>query len=119
VKRVVALVVVLVVSACGDRPATTAPVATSSVAPTTTQAPTATAPRATVEPATTQASITTVPTATTTATGSKYLGSYTLVDEEFGTMVTVAVDGSIRTIDSNALPDHETGDFPNNGNPNT
>ena len=118
-KRAVALVVVLVVSACGDRPATIAPAATSSVAPTTTQAPTATAPRATVEPATTQASITTVPTATTTATGSKYLGSYTLVDEEFGTMVTVAVDGSIRTIDSNALPDHETGDFPNSGNPNT
>jgi hypothetical protein len=51
------------------------------------------------------------------ATGSEYLGSYTQVDEEFGTMVTVTVDGSIRTINSNALPDHETGDFPNSGNP--
>ena len=68
---------------------------------------------------TTQAPTTTAPTETTMATGSEYLGSYTLVDEEFGTMVTVAVGGSIRTIDSNALPDHETGAFPNEGNPNT
>ena len=82
--------------------------------------PTTTAvPTATVVPATTQAPTTTTPTATTTVTGSEYFGPYTLVDEEFGTMVTVTVDGSIRTINSNALPDHETGDFPNNGNPNT
>lgn len=52
------------------------------------------------------------------AGGSKYLGSYTLVDQQFGTTVTVTVDGPIRTIISNALPDHETGDFPNRGNPN-
>ena len=66
----------------------------------------------------TQAPATTT-TTTAPATGSEYLGSYTLVDEEFGTMVTVIVDGSIRTIVSNALPDHATGDFPNSGNPNT
>jgi hypothetical protein len=53
------------------------------------------------------------------STGSSYLGSYTLDDEEFGTQVMVTVDGSIRTIDTNALPDHETGEFPNDGNPNT
>jgi hypothetical protein len=53
------------------------------------------------------------------ASGSDYLGSYTLDDSEFGTQVTVAVDGTTRTIETNALPDHETGDFPNDGNPNS
>lgn len=47
------------------------------------------------------------------------LGSYTLSDDEFGTMVTVTVDGSTRTIETNGLPDRETGEFPNGGNPNT
>ena len=65
-----------------------------------------------------------VSTATDTSTSSDvvdsdYLDSYTLVDEEFGTMVTVVVDGSTRTIETNSLPDHETGEFPNSGNPNT
>lgn len=50
---------------------------------------------------------------------SNYLGSYTLEDVEFGTQVTVTVDGESRLIDANALPDHETGEFPNSGNPNT
>jgi hypothetical protein len=56
----------------------------------------------------------------TSAGGSEsdYLGSYTLVDDEFGTMVTVSVEGDVRTIETNALPDHETGEFPNQGNPN-
>ena len=48
-----------------------------------------------------------------------YTGSYTLDDAEFGTQVTVTVDGSTRTIVANALPDHETGEFPTEGNPNT
>lgn len=47
-----------------------------------------------------------------------YLGDYTLVDDVFGTEVTVTVADGIRTIDANALPNHETGDFPNSGNPN-
>lgn len=47
------------------------------------------------------------------------LGSYSFADEEFGTMVTVTVEGGTRTIVTNALPDHETGEFPNAGNPNT
>jgi hypothetical protein len=50
---------------------------------------------------------------------SDYLGSYTLIDESFGTIVTVRVSNSIRSIQSNSLPNHETGDFPNDGNPNT
>ncbi len=50
---------------------------------------------------------------------SDYLDSYTLLDDEFGTMVTVTVDGNTRTIQSNAIPDHATGEFPNQGNPNT
>lgn len=55
----------------------------------------------------------------TASAASDRLGDYTLVDEVFGTMVTVTVDGDTRTIETNALPDHETGDFPNEGNPNT
>ena len=96
-RRAVGLVVLLVVSACGGSAGTTAPVTTASTA---NQAPAATA-------------------VMTAANGSEYLDSYALIDEEFGTMMTVTVDGSIRTINSNALPDHETGDFPNSGNPNT
>ncbi len=46
------------------------------------------------------------------------LGSYTLSDDEFGTMVEVVVEGGTRTITSNGRPDHETGTFPNDGNPN-
>ena len=59
-------------------------------------------------------------TATTEAgTTSPYLGSYTLTDAEFGTEVTTTVEGGVRTIVTNALPDTETGEFPNDGNPNT
>lgn len=50
---------------------------------------------------------------------SGYLGDYTLTDEEFGTEVTVTVADGVRTIVANSLPNHETGDFPNSGNPNT
>ncbi len=48
-----------------------------------------------------------------------YLGDYSLIDEEFGTMVSVSVEDGVRTIETNALPNHDTGDFPNDGNPNT
>jgi len=50
---------------------------------------------------------------------SNYLDSYTLIDEAFRTRVTVTVGSSTRTIESNSLPNHETGEFPNDGNPNT
>ena len=71
---------------------------------------------------TTADSVPTIASASTdsdTEQASGLLGSYTLMDEEFGTMTTVTVDGETRTIVSNALPDHETGEFPNDGNPNT
>lgn len=54
----------------------------------------------------------------TSVVDSAYLESYSLMDEEFGTMVTVTVGDGVRTIVTNALPDHETGEFPNAGNPN-
>ena len=61
------------------------------------------------------------PTAGTAPSGiaSAYLGDYTLTDTEFGTEVTVTVANGQRTISANALPNHETGEFPNAGNPNT
>ena len=48
-----------------------------------------------------------------------YLSDYTLYDEEFGTSVEVTVSNEIRTIVSNAIPNHSTGRFPNSGNPHT
>ncbi len=61
--------------------------------------------------------------ATSSSTGSAvttsaFFADYTLDDEEFGTQVTVTIDGSTRTIESNSLPNHETGEFPNANNPN-
>ena len=52
---------------------------------------------------------------------SEYLGSYAIDDTGFGTQVSVIVDSQSqsRTIESNAIPNHETGEFPNSGNPNT
>lgn len=50
---------------------------------------------------------------------SKYKGNYTLEDEKYGTLTTVVVNDDSRTITTNALPNHETGEFPNSGNPNT
>lgn len=72
----------------------------------------------------TEASIVTTTAVETSApepvsTASKYLGDYTLDDTEFGTQVQVTVANGVRTIRSNALPNHATGQFPNAGNPNT
>lgn len=52
---------------------------------------------------------------------SDYLESYVIDDTGYGTKVTVTVDEAIgtRNIQRNALPNHETGEFPNEGNPNT
>lgn len=57
--------------------------------------------------------------ATVSATDSYYLDSYTIDDSEYGTSVSVVVDGGTRSIETNSLPDHDTGEFPNSGNPNT
>lgn len=48
-----------------------------------------------------------------------YFESYTLDDEQYGTKTVVTVNGSMRKIETNALPNHKTGTFPNEGNPNT
>ena len=140
--RFVRLTAVIAVSgmlvACGDDTAedTAAISSTTSVAtaPVTT-GPTATTPVTTSPPSTTTASVDTttpttapmvdpsttqVPTDTTGAlTSSRYLGDYTLTDSQFGTEVTVTVANGLRTIVANALPNHETGTFPNRDNPNT
>ncbi len=58
------------------------------------------------------------PTAATTDGGGAFLGDYVLADDDFGTMTEVAITDGVRTISTNALPDHETGEFPNSGNPN-
>ena len=52
------------------------------------------------------------------AVASRFLADYQLNDETFGTSVSVTIASGQRTIVSNALPDHETGEFPNAGNPN-
>ena len=65
---------------------------------------------------------TTQTTATHTHTdlqAGSYLGNYSISDAVFGTQTTVTVSGNTRTIVTNALPNHETGLFPNSGNPNT
>ena len=106
------LAATLAFAACGsDEPAaedTTAPaeVAPAEVAP------------ADTEVADTEVVDTEVP-ATMGDPDTDYTGSYALADEEFGTMTTVTVADGVRTIVSNALPDHEVGEFPNPGNPNT
>ncbi len=48
-----------------------------------------------------------------------YLGNYSISDAVFGTQTTVTVSDGTRTIITNALPNHETGLFPNSGNPNS
>jgi len=77
---------------------------------------------------TTSSTSTTVADSTTSTTttldngnyySSKYLSNYTLYDEEFGTNVEVTISNEVRTIVSNAIPNHRTGSFPNSGNPNT
>ena len=47
-----------------------------------------------------------------------FLSNYVLEDESFGTITTVTLMGSMRQIETNALPNHETGEFPNPNNPN-
>ena len=50
--------------------------------------------------------------------GITYSGNYEISDPNFGTQTTVLVSNGIRQIVTNALPDHATGHFPNQGNPN-
>jgi hypothetical protein len=50
---------------------------------------------------------------------STYVDSYELKDNAYGTLVSVIVDDASRTIVTNSLPNHTTGVFPNDGNPNS
>ena len=52
-------------------------------------------------------------------THQDYFGSYTLSDTTYGTETIVTVNETERTMVTNALPNHETGEFPRKGNPNT
>lgn len=45
--------------------------------------------------------------------------AYSLVNAEYGTQTTVTIEDDVRVIVSNALPNHDTGEFPNAGNPNS
>ena len=57
-----------------------------------------------------------------TNSGSLYLTDFTkpyqINDETYGTTTSVSINGNKRVIRTNALPNHKTGEFPNNGNPN-
>lgn len=50
---------------------------------------------------------------------SDYFVAYDLEDEIFGTKTSVTVSEDTRTMVTNSLPNHKTGAFPNEGNPNT
>ena len=52
------------------------------------------------------------------SSAASYLADYQLVDDAFGTITTVTLTESSREIVTNALPNHQTGEFPNSGNPN-
>jgi hypothetical protein len=49
---------------------------------------------------------------------SPYIGAYNINDTTYGTDISVTLTDSNRNITANALPNHETGTFPNSGNPN-
>lgn len=47
-----------------------------------------------------------------------YFGSYSFIDKNYGTKTKMTIKKNIRRMVTNALPNHETGEFPNSGNPN-
>lgn len=47
-----------------------------------------------------------------------YFKAYTLKDKNYGTKTVVKLKNSFRVMTTNALPNHDTGQFPNQGNPN-
>ncbi len=48
-----------------------------------------------------------------------YESSYSIEDEEFGTITQVVISNGVRTMTTNSIPNHATGQFPNPANPNT
>ena len=51
--------------------------------------------------------------------GITYFGDYTIENLDYGTKTVVTLDVENRIMVTNALPNHETGEFPRKGNPNT
>ncbi|MEM9546605.1 MAG: YHYH protein [Bacteroidota bacterium] len=45
--------------------------------------------------------------------------AYSLISTEYGTETVVTIEDDTRVMVTNALPNHETGEFPNAGNPNS
>ena len=45
--------------------------------------------------------------------------AYSLVNAEYGTETIVTIEDDTRVMVTNALPNHDTGEFPNVGNPNS
>ena len=112
------LIITLAMTACGNNSAATTPEPAADLAVIATEA--------TDDPAeeptnAAEAADTIETTISANAPSSNYLDSYTIDDTGFGTQVNAVVDDETktRTIESNALPNHETGEFPNPGNPNT
>ncbi|WP_055444806.1 YHYH protein [Lacinutrix himadriensis] len=52
-------------------------------------------------------------------TTNDYFGNYDLEDATYGTKTRVTITKDSRIMVTNSLPNHETGSFPNPGNPNT
>ncbi len=50
---------------------------------------------------------------------ANYFGSFNLEDEKYGTRTKVTITEDARVMVTNSLPNHKTGIFPNEGNPNT
>lgn len=48
-----------------------------------------------------------------------FQGAYTIDDAQYGTKTVVSIVGNKRIMTTNGLPNHPTGTFPNEGNPNT
>lgn len=48
-----------------------------------------------------------------------FFEAYTIVDNQYGTKTVVTIVGDKRIMETNSLPNHAVGSFPNPGNPNT
>jgi len=55
----------------------------------------------------------------TSFTEDDFWADYTIVNRTYGTKTVVSLTNDHRVMQTNALPNHNTGVFPNEGNPNT
>jgi len=116
------LMFLMIFSACGGNEVVEEPVTTTTTTVKETTTTTSSSTTTTTTTTTTTSSSTTTSTTildTNNNYSSIYLYDYTVYDEGFGTNVEVTVSNKVRTIVSNAIPNHRTGSFPNSGNPHT